>query len=109
MLINNSSASASEILASSLKESYHAKLVGLKTYGKGTVQNAYELSDGSTLKYTTQKWLTAKGDWINQKGIFPDYEVSLSEEYYKNQTDENDNQLQKAIEILTNKEEEKTK
>lgn len=109
VLINNSSASASEILASSLKESYHAKLVGLKTYGKGTIQNAYELSDGSTLKYTTQKWLTAKGDWINQKGISPDYEESLSEEYYKNQTDENDNQLQKAIEILTNKEEEKTK
>lgn len=109
VLINNSSASASEILASSLKESYKAKLVGLKTYGKGTVQNAYELSDGSTLKYTTQKWLTAKGEWINQIGVSPDYEVSLSDEYYENPTDENDNQLQKAIEILTSKEEEKTK
>lgn len=109
VLINNSSASASEILASSLKESYKAKLVGLKTYGKGTVQNAYELSDGSTLKYTTQKWLTAKGEWINQIGVSPDYEVSLSDEYYENPTEENDNQLQKAIEILTNKEEEKTK
>lgn len=109
VLINNSSASASEILASSLKESYHAKLVGLTSYGKGTVQNAYELSNGSTLKYTTQKWLTAKGDWINGKGVIPDYEVSLDDEYYKNPTDEKDNQLQKAIEILINKEEEKTK
>lgn len=102
VLINNSSASASEILASSLKEVYGAKLVGEKSYGKGTVQSAYQLSDGTTLKYTTQKWLTSKGVWINEKGIKPDYEEVLGEEYYNNPNDENDNQLQKAIEILSN-------
>lgn len=104
VLINHSSASASEILASSLKESYQAILVGEATYGKGTVQKAYQLSSGNTIKYTTQKWLTAKGKWINEKGVSPDYEVSLNEEYIKNPVLENDNQLNKALEILIEKE-----
>lgn len=104
VLTNHSSASASEILASSLKESYQAILVGEATYGKGTVQKAYQLSSGNTIKYTTQKWLTAKGKWINEKGVSPDYEVSLDEEYIKNPVLENDNQLNKALEILIEKE-----
>lgn len=104
VLINHSSASASEILSSSLKESYQAILVGEATYGKGTVQKAYQLSSGNTIKYTTQKWLTAKGKWINEKGVSPDYEVSLNEEYIKNPVLENDNQLNKALEILIEKE-----
>ena len=104
VLTNHSSASASEILASSLKESYQAILVGEATYGKGTVQKAYQLSSGNTVKYTTQKWLTAKGEWINEKGVSPDYEVSLDEEYIKNPVSENDNQLNKSLEILTEKE-----
>ncbi len=104
VLINHSSASASEILASSLKESYQAILVGEATYGKGTVQKAYQLSSGNTIKYTTQKWLTAKGKWINEKGVSPDYEVSLNEEYIKNPVLGNDNQLNKALEILIEKE-----
>lgn len=101
ILINKGSASASEILASSLKENNNATLVGKTTYGKGTVQKAYELSSGATLKYTTQKWLTSKGIWINEKGITPDEEVELGEEYMEESTDENDSQLQKALEILT--------
>lgn len=104
VLTNHSSASASEILASSLKESYKAILVGEATYGKGTVQKAYQLSSGNTIKYTTQKWLTPKGKWINEKGVAPDYEVSLDEEYIKNPISENDNQLNKALELLTEKE-----
>ena len=109
ILVNKSSASASELLASSLKETYGAKLIGVTTYGKGTVQSAYQLSNGSTLKYTTQKWLTPKGNWINEKGVIPDYEEQLDENYYENPSEENDNQLQRALDILTNKEEEKTK
>lgn len=101
VIINNSSASASEILASSLKESYHATIVGETSYGKGTVQQAYQLSNGTTLKYTTQKWLTAKGKWINEKGVEPDVSAVLDSSYYDNPTEENDNQLQKAIEELT--------
>lgn len=109
VLINNASASASEILATTLKEVNGATLVGKTTYGKGTVQNAYQLSNGSTLKYTTQKWLTSKGIWINEKGIIPDYDVDLDEEYNKDPITEKDNQLKKAIELLTNEKEENSK
>lgn len=108
VLINNESASASEILASSLKNVYKAKLVGNTTYGKGTVQSTYQLSTGDTLKYTSQKWLTSTGKWIDKKGIKPDYEEKLSEEYYDKPSFETDNQISKATEILTKKEE-KTK
>lgn len=101
VLINKSSASASEILATSLKENNNAILVGKTTYGKGTVQKAYSLSSGATLKYTTQKWLTPNGNWINEKGIAPDEEVDLSDEYNENPSDDTDTQLQKAIEVLT--------
>ena len=106
VLINHSSASASEVLSSTLKDVYGAKLVGKTTYGKGTVQSSYQLEDGSTLKYTTQKWLTAKGKWINEKGVKPDYEVDLDDNYYENPSEDSDNQLQKALEILTKNEEE---
>lgn len=99
VLINKNSASASEILAAAIKESYNGKIVGVNSYGKGTVQKAYELTDGTSLKYTTQKWLTPKGNWINKKGVTPDENIELSDEYKNNPTDENDNQLQKAIEI----------
>lgn len=108
VLINSESASASEILASAMKETYKAKLVGTTTYGKGSVQTAYTLESGSTLKYTIQSWLTAKGNSINKVGVKPNYEVKLDDKYYENPTEENDNQLNKALELLTNKEE-KTK
>ena len=103
VLINSSSASASEILASSFKDSYpDALLVGDTTYGKGTVQTAYSLSDGSSLKFTTERWLTPSGDWIDGKGVSPDRNVLLTEEYLENPIPENDLQLQTALNILEN-------
>lgn len=103
VLINSSSASASEILAASFQDSYsQATLVGETTYGKGTVQQAYSLTDGSSLKYTTERWLTPKGKWIDGKGVSPDYEVSLSDDYLNNPIEDNDSQLQKALKLLKN-------
>ena len=103
--VNESSASASEILTASFQENYkNAMIIGTKTYGKGTVQKAIELSSGATLKYTTQKWLTAKGQWINGVGISPDYFVEQSGDYNSNKTDESDTQLQQAINLLIEKE-----
>ena len=75
VLIDEGSASASEILAGALSESENIQLIGQTTFGKGTVQEVITNKDGSTLKLTTGKWLTAKGNWINEKGIKPDVEV----------------------------------
>ena len=101
VLVNENSASASEILAGAIKESYNGYVVGMKTYGKGTVQQVFELSDGSMIKYTIENWLTPNGNWINEKGIDPTDEVELSDDYYKNPNEENDNQLQKALSLLS--------
>lgn len=104
VLIDSESASASEILASCFKENYkNATIIGTTSYGKGTVQKTYELSNGSSLKYTAEKWLTSKGKWINGIGVEPDIKIELPEEYYNNGCDENDLQLQKALEVLTKK------
>ena len=73
----------------------------MKTYGKGTVQQVSELSDGSMIKYTIENWLTPNGNWINEKGIDPTDEVGLSDDYYKNPNEESDNQLQKALSLLS--------
>lgn len=72
VLINEASASASEILAGALKETYGAKLIGAKSFGKGTVQETEVLSNGSMIKYTSAYWLTPKGNSINGIGIEPD-------------------------------------
>lgn len=101
VLINNSSASASEVLASALNEQLNAVLVGEKSFGKGTVQELQGLNNGNYYKITTKKWLTSKGKWVNEKGIKPDVEVSMDENYYNNPTKENDNQLQEALNKLT--------
>ena len=101
VLINGNSASASEILAAALQESYGAKVVGTNSFGKGTVQTAYQLESGATVKYTIQKWLTPNGNWINKEVVTPDIKEELSEDYYKNPSDETDNQLQKAISELS--------
>lgn len=104
VLINSNSASASEIVAACFKESYkNSVIVGVNSYGKGTVQQAYQLSNGSSLKFTVQKWLTPNGNWINGVGVTPDKIVELSLDYANNPVDENDNQLQKAIELLSKK------
>lgn len=77
VLIDGGSASASEILAGALSESANVKLVGEKSFGKGTVQTQSEFNDGSNLKYTMAKWLTPKGNWIHEKGIEPNVKVPL--------------------------------
>ena len=100
ILIDGNSASASEVVTSALAEQYGAKTVGKKSYGKGTVQELQTLSDGDQYKLTTKSWLTSKGEVIDGKGIEPDYDVTLSDEYLENPTDESDNQLQKAIEVI---------
>ena len=79
ILVDNGSASASEIVAAAAKESAGIKVVGETTYGKGTVQTAQEFNDGSNLKYTSAKWLTPDGNWIHEKGIQPDEAVALPE------------------------------
>jgi len=101
VLANESSASASEILAAAIKESYDGFVVGVTTYGKGTVQQTKKLSDGSMIKYTVENWLTPDGNWINDKGIEPTHEVDLTDEYYNNPVIENDEQLQKALELVS--------
>ncbi|MFB9988935.1 S41 family peptidase [Bacillus benzoevorans] len=77
VVIDKGSASASEILAAAVHESAHVTLVGEKSFGKGTVQQAKKFTDGSNLKLTTEKWLTPDGNWIHKKGITPDVEVTL--------------------------------
>ncbi len=102
VLVNENSASASEILACSLQDNERAKLVGTKTYGKGVIQTVLSLADGSGLKITTEQYYTPKEVSIHKKGIEPNEEVKLPESV-KNiyAVEENeDTQLQKAIEML---------
>ena len=102
LLANENSASASEILIASLRENLDAKLIGKKTYGKGTVQELINLSDGNQYKITIRKWLTPNGTWINDnKGINPDIEIELDSKYLETRDDNDDNQLQTAIDYLT--------
>jgi carboxyl-terminal processing protease len=75
VLIDKGSASASEILAGALKEAEGYPLIGEKTFGKGTVQQAVPMGDGSNIKLTLFKWLTPDGNWIHKKGIEPTIEV----------------------------------
>jgi carboxyl-terminal processing protease len=77
VLIDEGSASASEITAAALSESAGIPLVGHKSFGKGTVQTATNFKDGSNIKFTIAKWLTPSGKWIHEKGIEPDYKVNL--------------------------------
>lgn len=101
VLINENSASASEILASAFKETYNAEIVGVNSYGKGTVQKTGDLNNGDTIKYTVQKWLTPKGNWINEKGVTPTKEVKLELKENEILTEDNDNQLKAAIELAS--------
>ncbi|PIT93494.1 hypothetical protein COU00_04075, partial [Candidatus Falkowbacteria bacterium CG10_big_fil_rev_8_21_14_0_10_43_11] len=100
VLVNEGSASASEIVAGALKDLGLAKIVGKKTFGKGSVQELESLSDGSSLKITVAKWLTPKGININEDGIFPDEEINLTPEDYQNNLDP---QIDKAVEIIKSK------
>jgi len=100
VLINQGSASASEILSGSLRDHKRAKLVGEKTFGKGSVQEALDLSEGAGLHVTVAKWILPNGDWINSKGIEPDIKVENQIKEGNTITPETDNQLQKALELL---------
>jgi carboxyl-terminal processing protease len=82
VLIDEGSASASEILAGALKEAEGYPLIGTKSFGKGTVQQAVPMGDGSNIKLTMYKWLTPNGNWIHKKGIQPDIPVKQPAYYY---------------------------
>ena len=100
VLINKTSASASEILASTIKESYNGIVIGTNSYGKGTVQKTRTLEDGSMIKYTAEKWLTPSGNWINEKGVEPAIKVELDIESLSKGID---NQLETALTEIANK------
>lgn len=97
VLVNKGSASASEIMAGALRDVRGIKLVGEKTFGKGSVQEMESFKDGSSLKITIAKWLTPSGISINEEGLNPDIAIELTEDNYNN---DKDPQLDKAIELL---------
>ena len=104
LLGDEASASASEVLIAGLRENLGSTFIGKQTYGKGTVQELMTLSDGTQYKITVKKWLTPKGNWINEsKGLTPDIEIELDEKYYETYEAEDDTQLQKAIEYIKEK------
>ena len=105
VLINGNSASASEILAGAIQDYKAGTIVGTTSYGKGIVQNIFQLGDGSAVKLTIANYYTPKGRNIHKKGIKPDVEVDLKESL-KNETEikkEEDNQLKKALQVLKEK------
>lgn len=102
VITNQITASASEILALALKESYGAIIVGAKTYGKGRVQQIDSLSNNEKVKFTIANWYSPLGNSIDGIGITPGVHVELDQKYALSPSTENDTQLQKALEILTN-------
>ena len=100
VLINRGSASASEILSGALRDHKRAKLVGEKSFGKGSVQEALDLDKGAGLHVTVAKWILPNGDWIMGKGIEPDIKIENKITEGNTLTKQNDSQLQKAIELL---------
>jgi len=96
VLINEGSASASEILAGALRDLRNVKLVGIKSYGKGSVQEVKKLFDDSMIKLTIAEWLTPNGVSINNNGLEPDYKVEMPEDL----NSDKDPQLDKALEII---------
>ena len=106
ILMNGGSASASEILAGALHDNRGIKIIGEKSFGKGSVQELEKYTDGSSLKVTIAKWLTPAGISISDKGIEADVEIKFKEEDLKEEgkieigTPGKDPQLDKAIEIV---------
>ena len=97
VIIDNGSASASEVFTAALKEKYGATVIGETSYGKGKVQRAYNLSNGGMIKYTYQEWLTPEGNYIDQEGIKPNIEVK----YSLGDKDKYDSQVLKAIDEMS--------
>ena len=102
ILVNSNTASASEILAGSLRDNCHFKIIGTTSYGKGVIQTIYSFADGSGLKVTSEEYFTPNHNKINKVGITPDIEVELDDEWkdISNVPEENDYQLIKALEEL---------
>jgi carboxyl-terminal processing protease len=100
VLINEGSASASEILAGALRDDLNITLIGKKSFGKGSVQELINLPGNSSVKITVAKWLTPKGDYIMEKGISPDVEVDLTLDDFNNNRDP---QMDKALEMIREK------
>ncbi len=98
ILVNAGSASASEILAGALREHGKAKLVGVKTFGKGSVQELIDITPDTALKVTIARWLTPKGVSISANGLIPDVEVAMTQEDIEKGRDP---QMEKAIKLLT--------
>lgn len=103
LLVNNYSASASEIFAGAVKDYGTGDLIGTTTYGKGIVQRMFPLGDGSGIKLTIAKYFTPNGNDIHKTGIAPDEEVELDVEAYRDSEGEKDNQLQAAIDNIMSK------
>lgn len=99
ILINGGSASASEILAGTLRDNRGIKLIGEKSFGKGSVQNVVTMPGGSFLKITIANWLTPKGDSITEVGLTPDVKIDITEQ---DREQKKDSQLDKALEIIKN-------
>lgn len=97
ILIDNGSASASEIVAGAMQDNKKAKLVGAQSFGKGSVQEAIKVTPDTLLKITVAKWLTPNGTSISEKGLTPDYLVSFTPKDISNKKDP---QLDKAVELL---------
>ena len=104
VLVNENSASASEIFAGAVQDHEVGMIVGTTTYGKGVVQELRQLSDGSAVKLTVSNYYTPNGNSINKVGIKPDVEVKLASELLNKDeiTHEEDNQLQKALNVIEN-------
>ncbi len=100
VLINKGSASASEILAGSLRDNKKTILVGEKSFGKGSVQEAIDLSDNAGLHVTVAKWILPGGDWINGKGIEPTIKVENDIDENNSITEDTDRQLQRALQEI---------
>jgi carboxyl-terminal processing protease len=98
ILVNKGSASASEILAGAVQDNHRGILIGEQTLGKGSVQQSHGLSDGSELRVTIARWYTPLNISIDKEGITPDIEVETPEEFFN----ENDTQLQRAIDYILN-------
>jgi carboxyl-terminal processing protease len=101
VLVNKGSASAAEILAGALRDHKRAKLIGEKTFGKGSVQEALDLREGAGIHVTVAKWVLPSGEWINSKGIEPEIKTELKIPEGNTMTRDLDTQLDRAIEEVT--------
>ncbi len=100
VLINGGSASASEILSGAIRDHKKGTIIGEKSFGKGSVQEALDLKGGAGLHVTIAKWILPNGDWINGKGIQPEIKVTNEIKEGNTMTKETDTQLQKALEVV---------